>query len=640
MPRRPPILVIIRLLIGCLLSVVAERCIADAVRPNIIHIMIDDAGLGDFTCYWEQSPVATPHIDRLAAEGMRFTQAYAGAANCAPSRSALMTGRHLGRAFLRCNAGSISIRDKDVTLAEVLQRAGYATGGYGKWGLGPPGSPGAPELQGFDEFVGYYDQVHAHSHFPDRIYDSGKALLIPENAEFQEPETGLVDDRRIPAHQIIFERTCKFIRTNASSGRPFYVWGAWTPPHRKSTMRRAAAAPGQPYARYAEVAEWDDFSKIQAGLVSWVDDQIALLRDTLEDPNDDGDTADSILNDTLILFTSDNGGWQSRHAWDRNIETRHGRTVDIRGAKEGYYEGGLRTPMIAFWPGVVPAGSTSDLPVAFYDYLPTFAELAGVDAPLGLDGVSFAPTLTGRGPQAQREGLYFEGYAYRPNSRPTQVARIADWKMIRSPDGATELFDLASDPSETTNRFADPAAKTVRTGLDEFMERNHTPMTAHFSVVPPDVGSGNARRDGAMAWGIRPGSVLRDWKAAGGDVVWLRSGVETGDDQELRVFLDDFHQSYSVDCQFERSDGSTPRVAVDLLGQSGFAYFSGHASTDGLAVGRPQHVQIRLAVSQKSPTQEQLANDLGAGLWLRFTHEGAVGQIRVSEIVVSNEAAN
>ena len=247
MPRRPPILVIIRLLIGCLLSVVAERCIADAVRPNIIHIMIDDAGLGDFTCYWEQSPVATPHIDRLAAEGMRFTQAYAGAANCAPSRSALMTGRHLGRAFLRCNAGSISIRDKDVTLAEVLQRAGYATGGYGKWGLGPPGSPGAPELQGFDEFVGYYDQVHAHSHFPDRIYDSGKALLIPENAEFQEPETGLVDDRRIPAHQIIFERTCKFIRTNASSGRPFYVWGAWTPPHRKSTMRRAAAAPGQPW---------------------------------------------------------------------------------------------------------------------------------------------------------------------------------------------------------------------------------------------------------------------------------------------------------------------------------------------------------------------------------------------------------
>ncbi|QDU91449.1 Arylsulfatase precursor [Pirellulimonas nuda] len=256
---------------ACVLAVTllaAGAASAQPAKPNIVHIMVDDAALGDFTSFWADSPVHTPNLDALAQEGMRFTQAYCGAANCAPSRSALMTGSHLGHAYMRVNSGSVAIRDADVTIAEVLRAAGYATGGYGKWGLGAPGSPGAPELQGFDEFVGYYDQVHAHSHFPDRLYDTGQTLLIPQNTGFHEPETGLVSDARVHAHSIIFDRMKAFVQSNSESETPCYAWGAWTPPHRKSTLNQSAAGPGGVYEPYADNPGWDDFDKIQAGFVT------------------------------------------------------------------------------------------------------------------------------------------------------------------------------------------------------------------------------------------------------------------------------------------------------------------------------------------------------------------------------------
>lgn len=606
-----------------------------AQRPNLVHVMVDDAGPGDFTCYWADSPVHTPNLDALAAEGMRFTQAYAGGANCAPSRSALMTGRHLGHAYLRSNAGSIAIRDVDVTIAEVLRAAGYATGGYGKWGLGPPGSPGAPERQGFDEFVGYYDQVHAHSHFPGRLYDSGQALLIPENAGFQEPETGLVADSRVHAHGLIFERMRSFIGANAEAGRPFYAWGAWTPPHRKSTLNQREALLGGLYERYDGRPGWDDFDKVQAAYVTWIDRQVGQLLATLRDPNGDGDSADSVLESTLLIVTSDNGGWQSEHEWPRNAETRDGQTVVLRGAKEGYYEGGLRTPMIAYWPGTIRAGSKSNLPVAFYDFLPTFAELAGdpAAAPPGTDGVSFAPTITGRGEQRQRAGLYFEGYRYDPNSTPTRVARMGDWKMIKTPDGVTELYDLAADPSEQTNRASDPTARDQRCRLSEFIDTNHTPIGSHFAVLPPQVGSGSARRDGVMTFGVRPEAGIREWTVdVSGDARSLVGPARDDAGEAIAVYLDDLHTQWTAELCLTLTGGAPPVLTVELAGQSGFVYFRGSLDADRLDPDASTRVRVAAPGVGVSPSSEQLNRDLGAELTVRVFHDGPPGVLRADRL--------
>lgn len=613
----------------------AGAAIAQPTKPNIIHIMVDDAGLGDLTSFSADSPVHTPNLDTLAQQGMRFTQAYCGAANCAPSRSALMTGCHLGHAYVRVNSGCVAIRDVDVTIAEVLRAAGYATGGYGKWGLGAPGSSGAPERQGFDEFVGYYDQVHAHSHFPDRLYDSGQTLLIPENSGFNEPETGLVSDTRVPAHNVIFNRMKAFVQRNCESKTPFYAWGAWTPPHRRSTLKQSEAAPGGVYDAYADKAGWDDFDRIQAGFITWIDRQVGELKQTLADPNGDGDGADSVLEQTLILFTSDNGGWESSHKWDRNIETRSGQTVDLRGAKEGYYEGGLRTPMIAHWPSKIAPGSHSALPVAFYDYMPTFAELAGLESalPPNVDGVSFAPTLTGLGAQKQRTGLYFEGYAYNPNAAPTQIARVGDWKMIRSGDGSVQLFDLATDPSEIASRAADPAAATVRDQLLGYITANHTPIQTQLSVLPPNIGTGNADRDGVMAFGLRPADQTREWRLVeSGDTRSFVGLVRDQTNQTIAVHLDDLHRVYTAEITLEASAAVTSKVTVELVGESGFTYFRGEFDPTSLAVGAPTTVAIALSPAGLSPNPDELASDLGGSLALKVSHGGTRDSLSAQSI--------
>ena len=625
-----------------IIGIVLVATTTQAQKPNIIHIMVDDAGPGDFTSFWAESPVKTPHLDQLAKQGMRFTNAYAGGANCAPSRSALMTGRHLGRAYMRCNAGSIAIRDADLTIAELLKSAGYATAGYGKWGLGPPGSSGAAERQGFDEFVGYYDQVHAHSHYPDRLYDSGKTLLIPENANFNEPETGLVPNSRVHAHRVVFDRMKSFIQKQCEAGAPFYAWGAWTPPHRKSTLNKEQADPGGLYHPYNNRPGWDDFDKIQAGFVTWVDQQVGELRAMLEDPNGDGDKSDSVAGNTLIIFTSDNGGWQSKHEWDRNVETRGGKTVDIRGAKEGYYEGGLRTPMIAYWPGKIQPGSESDLHVAFYDYLPTFAELAGAASsiPEVTDGVSFAPTLSGVGRQKAREGLYFEGYRYNPNSTPTKVARIGDWKLIQSPDGGLQLYDLATDPSETTNRASDTKVEATRRQLLKFIDANHTPIASHLSILPDDVGTGNARRDGVMSFGLRKTDQQRKWSAtAKGDAKQFSTVVLGGDKQAIDLHLDDLHMEYKTKLTLKPSGKSRPELAVELVGESGFTYLCGVVATKSLETGVAKTLTVTLLQTGVSPKQDDLASDLGKNLTLRTSHDGPDGALELGEVTLVGQDA-
>ncbi|MEN1679709.1 MAG: sulfatase-like hydrolase/transferase [Planctomycetota bacterium] len=611
--------------------------------PNIIHIMVDDAGLGDFTSFWADSPIHTPNLDQLAAGGMKFTQAYAGGANCAPSRSALMTGRHLGRAYMRSNAGSIAIRNVDTTIAEVLGTAGYATAGYGKWGLGAPGSPGAPERQGFDEFVGYYDQVHAHSHYPDRLYDSGQTLLIPENANFSEPETGLVSNSRVHAHSIIFDRMKTWVQTQSQAGTPFYAWGAWTPPHRKSTLSLSEADPGGYYELYASNPGWDDFDKIQAAFVTWVDEQVGELRATLQDPNGDGDASDSVAENTLIVFTSDNGGWENgNHAWDRNIETVDGQSVDLRRAKESYYEGGLRTPMIAYWPGTIAPGTESDLPVAFYDYLPTFAELAGVQSavPDAVDGVSFAPTVSGVGSQPQRDGLYFEGYGYNPNREPTKIARIGDWKMIANRSGDIELYNLAEDPSETTNRAFDASAAGIREQLLGYIQQQHTPIQTHLSILPANIGTGNAGRDGIMPFGVRGADKERVWFIGESGDTQSLSGPVRGDGAGLiDVYLDDLHMVWSVDLTAEVVAAGVSQVEVRLIGDSGFSYFEGSFDATQLPDATASPVTVSLTQTGVSPEASDLAGDLGGSLRLEFSHSGPAGALLAGAITVTGVEA-
>ena len=622
---------------ACLLASLTTiaLCSPAASKPNIIHIMVDDAGVGDFSSYWQNSPVQTPNLDALATAGMKFTNAYAGATSCAPSRSALLTGKHGGHTYLRSNNGNVSIRDREVTIAEVLKTAGYATSGYGKYGLGAPGTPGAAERQGFDEFVGYYDQVHAHSHYPDRLFDSGKPLLIPENSGFSEPETGLISNDRVHAHSIIFDRMKTFMKTNIEQDQPFYSWGAWTPPHRKSTLPLADADPGGLYHRYAQQPGWDDFDKIQAGFVTWIDQQVGELLETVNDPNGDGDTSDSVADNTLIIFTSDNGGWQGAHNWDRNRETVDGVEVNLRGAKEGPYEGGLRTPMIAYWPGKIQAGAESELITYFPDMMPTFAELAGAQAamPGDVDGISIVPTLTGQGQQTQRDGIYFEDLSYNDNGAPEQVVRMSNWKLIRKHNGNLEMYNLASDPGETTNEANNLSHAATRAQLVAFMDSNHSTMTAQFSVDPSNAGTSNSVRDGAVAFGIRSPAEPRDWKInESGDAQALPGILKNPIGDGVRLYLDDLHVDFELAMNVERTGTDSPQLLVELMGNSGFVYYTASYDTSQQGEGTKADVTLDLNITTVSPNKNDITGDLNQLLTLRISHDGSPGKVLVNSV--------
>jgi len=614
-----------------ILSVIVAACCTGPVaaqtstKPNIIFIMVDDAGLGDFSSYAANTPVQTPNIDSLAASGMKFTNAYAPANVCGPSRSSLLTGLHQGHAPIRGNFNTAGIFDKETTVGEVLKTAGYATGGYGKWGIGSPGTTGAPERQGFDEFVGYYHQVHAHSHYPDRIYDSGATLLIPENSNFSEPETGLVSNTRKHAHGIIFDRMTSFIETNAQANQPFFAYGAWTPPHRKSTLSQSQS---EFYDLYANQPGWSDFDKIQAGFISWVDDQVGQVVQQVSDLG--------IAEDTLIIFTSDNGGWQSSLDYDRNTETVNGQDVALRGGKGSINEGGLRVPFIASWDGHIQAGSESDLLTYFPDMMTTFAELAGAQSglPAATDGISIVPTLTGTGNQTARNAIYFED---RSNSNPTgafaQAVRMDDWKAIRTTSGAVQLYDLSTDPTESNNVAA--ANPAVVAQVTAFMDANHEQMRPQFNVNPPNVGTGNAAKDGVIALGIRPGlaAVSRNWSLLEtGDAESLSGLIRDDSETPALMYLDDLEQDFEVTINVNRTGSASPLLSLELRGDSGHIYFIGSYDTSAIAANSTEEVTIGLDLRPATPSAGTLAGDLGSELTLLLSHDGAAGQVLVSDI--------
>jgi arylsulfatase A-like enzyme len=387
-----------------------------APRPNLLFIISDD--LGNFDLGVNGGPIQTPTLKRLAAEGMRFTNAYSGCPVCAPARSCLMTGTHTGHTTVRTNPGGVPLLATDVTVAQLLKAAGYVCGGYGKWGVGDVGTPGVPEQHGFDDFFGYYHQVHAHDYYTNRLFRSGQAVPLEGNAG---------GAKKTYSHYVIFEEMKKFIRANKD--RPFFCYAPWTPPHGNFVI-----PDDDPAVALYKDQPWPQPVKTYAAMSSMVDrctgETLALVKELGLDDK------------TLVFFCSDNG------PPGRNEGTLNG-AGPLRGQKGSLYEGGIRVPMLVRWPGRIKPGTTSDLPWYFPDVLPTLTELAGAETPPGLDGLSIVPTLLGEAAagrkQPEHEYLYWE-YGGK------QAVRLAHWKALRSKAGAPlELYDLAKDLGEADN---------------------------------------------------------------------------------------------------------------------------------------------------------------------------------------------
>jgi arylsulfatase A-like enzyme len=410
-----------------------------APRPNILLIVADDLGYGDLGCYG-QKMFATPNIDRLAAEGTRFTQAYAGAAVCAPSRCCLMTGKHTGHARVRNNhgrGGRVPLRAEDVTVAEVLKLAGYRTGLIGKWGLGEAGTPGIPNDQGFDEFFGFLNQDHALEYYPTHLWDNRSEWFPPGNQGAK---------RRQYVQDLFTERALKFVRESARS--PFFLYLAYTIPHASSELGRDTGdgfvVPDyEPYTN----RDWPRPEKGFAAMMHRLDRDVGRITQEIGRLG--------LASSTLLLFTSDNGPARDGGHTPEFFNSNGG----LRGRKGDFYEGGIRVPFIARWPGRVPANRTSDDVIAFWDFLPAAAELAGVRAPAGLDGRSIAPSLFGR-QQTRPDHLYWEV----PSRRGlAQAARLGDWKALKQAGSrGVELYDLSKDAAERHDLAASNPAVVKR----------------------------------------------------------------------------------------------------------------------------------------------------------------------------------
>jgi len=385
--------------------------------PNIIFILADDLGYGDLGCYGQQQ-IQTPNLDRLAAQGTRFTDCYAGSTVCAPSRCCLMTGLHTGHCWVRGNA-LVPLRRTETTVASVLKKAGYTTGLIGKWGLGEPDTPGVPTRQGFDEFFGYLNQVHAHDYYPDYLWRNETQVPLPANEQRA---------RRWYSNDLFADEVEAFVRRHAA--RPFFLYLSYTLPHANNERgKEGMEVPTD--APYGDRA-WPPAQRNHAAMITRLDGYVGRLLDQLR--------ALKLENDTLVFFTSDNGPHREGGA-DPQFFASSG---PLRGIKRDLYEGGIRVPMLARWPGKVPAGKVSPVPWAFWDFLPTAAELTGLKPPEGLDGASVAPLLTG-GEPPKRSHFYWEFHERGFH----QAVRTGDWKAIRHGlKGPVELYDLSKDLGE------------------------------------------------------------------------------------------------------------------------------------------------------------------------------------------------
>lgn len=446
-------------------------------KPNIIYILADDLGYGDLSCYGQQH-FRTPVLDGLAATGIRFTQHYAGSPVCAPSRAALMTGRDPGHGRVRGNfekgpqgfGAGYPLEDQDVTVAEVLKMAGYRTALIGKWGLGMTGTSGAPEKQGFDYMYGFLNQAHAHYQFPDYLHRNGKKEMLPENA----------GGKRGRYSNDIFTSEALAYLDKQKKDQPFFLYLAYVTPHAELIVpedslfnRFKGRFPEKPFAggkqgsngkeNFGAYASQAYPAAAYATMVVRLDRDIGKVMAQLKKRG--------LADNTLVMFSSDNGSHKEGGA-DPGHHQSNGK---LRGAKRDVYEGGIRVPFLVHWPAQIRQGRVSQHLSAFWDLMPTVAELANVDlkkAGIKTEGRSFAPTLLGNDrAQQQHPYLYWE---FHENKFTDQALRLGRWKGLRhDPAGEIELYDLQTDLTETNNVAA--AHPQVVAQIKEALAKARTP---------------------------------------------------------------------------------------------------------------------------------------------------------------------
>ncbi len=404
-----------------------------AQRPNVVFILADDLGIGDLGCYG-QDRIKTPAVDNLARQGMKFTQHYSGSTVSAPSRCCLLTGKHTGHAYIRGNKGyvaddgrhyDLNLADGEITLGELFQSQHYKTACVGKWGLGGPSGEGHPNNQGFDYFFGYLGQGNAHNYYPSQLFENNTPVML---------------GGKVYSHDLIMEKALQFIEANASE--PFFLYLTPTIPHADLVVPEGELFDYD--GKFEEVPYKGGGYRAQpkpratfAAMVTRLDRDVQRVVDLLEKKG--------VLDNTIIIFTSDNGTHKEGGHDPRYFDSNG----PFRGTKRDLYEGGIRTPFIVYWKDVIQPGSVSYHVSTFWDFMPTICDLLGMETPSESDGISYLPTLTGKGRQRQHDYLYYEFH-----EQGGKQAVIEDrWALIHlnvnKPDKERyELYDLTADPNE------------------------------------------------------------------------------------------------------------------------------------------------------------------------------------------------
>ena len=464
--------------------------VPDTPPPNIVYMLADDLGYGELGSYG-QSLIRTPNLDRLAADGMRFTQHYSGSPVCAPSRGTLLTGLSTLRSQIRDNyevggypdpeeLGQMPLDSGTYTIGTMLQDAGYVTGAIGKWGLGGRESLGQPRFQGFDYFFGYLDQQLAHNFYPTHLWRNGNRVDL-DNEYFSPHQrfegTDPTDPEQYQRYQgndysldVMADDALRFIEENQD--HPFFLYLPFTIPHvalqvpDSSLVQYEGAFAEEPYLGDPNYLPHHRPLSAYAGMITRMDDHIGRILKQLDELG--------LAENTVVMFTSDNGTTYTGGVDAEFFES----TAGLRGLKGSLYEGGIRVPLIARWPGHIEAGAESDEVSAFWDMMPTFAEIAGVSPPADIDGTSILPALLGE-TSADDRSLYWE---YHGLWNGSQAVRVGQWKGIRlggheDPHAPIELYDLVADPFETTDladRHPDVVGR-IRAVMDSRTASDHEP---------------------------------------------------------------------------------------------------------------------------------------------------------------------
>lgn len=439
---------------------------APKTKPNIIYILADDLGYADLGCFGSKR-IKTPNLDQMAAQGIKLTHHYSTGV-CAPSRACLMTGKHLGHCEIRGNRqatagyGQLPLSDTALTVAMLLKKAGYATALVGKWGLGEPGTSGDPSKKGFDHYFGYTDQVLAHNHFPEYLLRNGEKVFLKNAVKYQAPDSwakgrGSVSTKKVEFSQDYFSKEVStFISKNRKN--PFFLYYAPIIPHDNGEAPAGEQIESPTTEPYSQMP-WSGDEKRYAASITYLDREIGKLLEQLK--------KEGLDKNTLVVFLSDNGPKQ-RDAFES--------TGGLRGQKRDMYEGGIRVPFIARWPGKIKAGTVNEAPSALWDLLPTACDLAQIPIPKGVDGVSLLPVLQNQS-VPQREYLYWELF----DGGNKQAVLMGQWKGIRNglkigqPIPPLELYNLQKDPLEQNNvalMFPEVAGK-----IEEVMRKARWPSS-------------------------------------------------------------------------------------------------------------------------------------------------------------------